>query len=121
MIDQKRWYEEIFENCGWKYDGEVYTRGTVGECDFIEKELNYDKNLNILDVGCGTGRHAIELSRRGYNSVTVIDLSESQLARARVRAANLGVVCVFSSVMPGICRLSEILMLPSCSAEVDFR
>lgn len=93
-MGQKQWYEELFENYGRKYDDEVYTQGTVGECDFIEKELNYDKNLKILDVGCGTGRHAIELSRRGY-SVTGIDLSESQLARARVKAANLGVTVRF--------------------------
>ncbi|MCL2434817.1 MAG: class I SAM-dependent methyltransferase, partial [Lentimicrobiaceae bacterium] len=39
----------------------------------------------ILDVGCGTGRHAIELTRRGY-SVTGIDLSESQIKRAREKA-----------------------------------
>ena len=65
---------------------EGYTHGTVGECDFIEKEINFDKSLKILDVGCGTGRHAIELSKRGYN-VTGIDLSESQLKRAREKAA----------------------------------
>jgi len=36
-------------------------------------------------VGCGTGRHSIELTKRGYN-VTGIDLSESQLALAREKA-----------------------------------
>ena len=35
----------------------------------------------------GTGRHSIELSKRGYN-VTGIDLSESQIARAREKAEN---------------------------------
>ena len=48
-------------------------------------ELKSDKTLKILDVGCGTGRHTIELSKRGYN-VTGIDLSESQLARAKEKA-----------------------------------
>lgn len=42
--------------------------------------------MRILDVGCGTGRHAIELTKRGYQ-VTGIDLSESQLAWARAKAA----------------------------------
>lgn len=82
---KKQWYEILFENYGRKYDNESFTQGTVGECDFIEKELNYDKGLRILDVGCGTGRHAIELTRRGYD-VTGIDLSESQLSRAREKA-----------------------------------
>jgi 2-polyprenyl-3-methyl-5-hydroxy-6-metoxy-1,4-benzoquinol methylase len=81
----KQWYESLFENYGQKYDGEVFTKGTVGECDFIEKELQANKSLRILDVGCGTGRHAIELSKRGY-TVTGIDLSESQLKRAREKA-----------------------------------
>ena len=85
-MKKKQWYESLFENYGKKYDNEVFTQGTAGECDFIEKELNYDKTLKILDVGCGTGRHAIELTKRGYN-ITGIDLSESQLARAREKAA----------------------------------
>ncbi|MCL2097719.1 MAG: class I SAM-dependent methyltransferase [Bacteroidales bacterium] len=82
----KQWYESFFENYGKKYDSENFAQGTAGECDFIEKEINFDKSLKILDVGCGTGRHAIELSKRGYN-VTGIDLSESQLKRAREKAA----------------------------------
>jgi len=81
----KQWYEALFENYGQQYDRENFTQGTVGECDFIEKEINFDKSLKILDVGCGTGRHAIELSKRGYN-VTGIDLSESQLKRAKEKA-----------------------------------
>jgi 2-polyprenyl-3-methyl-5-hydroxy-6-metoxy-1,4-benzoquinol methylase len=82
----KQWYEELFENYGMKYDKESFTQGTIGECDFLEKEINYDKTIKILDVGCGTGRHSIELSKRGY-SVTGIDLSESQLKRAKEKAS----------------------------------
>jgi 2-polyprenyl-3-methyl-5-hydroxy-6-metoxy-1,4-benzoquinol methylase len=85
-MNKKQWYESLFENYGRKYDNEVFTQGTIGECDFIENELNSDKSLKILDVGCGTGRHAIELSKRGYD-VTGIDLSETQLARAKEKAA----------------------------------
>ena len=84
-MSKKQWYESLFENYGKKYDSESFTHGTIGECDFIEKELASNKSLKILDVGCGTGRHAIELTKRGYN-VTGIDLSESQLKRAREKA-----------------------------------
>ena len=90
----KQWYEALFENYGKKYDSESFTQGTVGECDFIEKEIEFDKSLKILDVGCGTGRHAIELTKRGYN-VTGIDLSESQLKRAREKAEESGLVIDF--------------------------
>jgi len=82
---KKQWYEQLFENYGKKYDNESYTHGTVGECDFLEKELAFNKSLKILDVGCGTGRHTIELTKRGY-MVTGIDLSESQLKRAKEKA-----------------------------------
>ncbi len=81
----KKWYEILFENSAKKYDQERFTKGTIGECDFIEKELNYDKKIKILDVGCGTGRHAIELTKRGY-LVTGIDLSASQIKRAKEKA-----------------------------------
>jgi len=81
----KQWYESLFENYAQKYDKECYTQGTAGECDFIERELNYDKSLKILDIGCGTGRHSIELTKRGYR-VAGIDLSASMLARAKEKA-----------------------------------
>src|SRR5690554_3332591 len=84
-MSKKQWYESLFENYADSYDNEVFTQGTMGECDFIEKELQYNKALKIIDVGCGTGRHAIELSKRGY-TVTGIDLSASQLAKAREKA-----------------------------------
>lgn len=83
----RQWYEILFENYAKKYDSELFTQGTIGECNFIEKELDYNKNLKILDVGCGTGRHSIELTKRDY-SVTGIDLSDSQLALAREKAKN---------------------------------
>lgn len=81
----KPWYETLFENYGKRYDQEVFVQGTLGECDFIEREIGFNKALKILDVGCGTGRHTIELSRRGYK-ITGVDLSGSQLARAREKA-----------------------------------
>lgn len=84
-MTKKQWYESLFDNYGEKYDKESFAQGTLGECDFIETELNSDKSLKILDVGCGTGRHSIELTKRGYD-VTGIDLSEAQLARARKKA-----------------------------------
>jgi 2-polyprenyl-3-methyl-5-hydroxy-6-metoxy-1,4-benzoquinol methylase len=85
-MKKKQWYEALFENYGENYDKEDFTQGTDGECDFIEAELQFNKDLSILDVGCGTGRHAIELTKRGYD-VTGIDLSESQLEQARKKAS----------------------------------
>ena len=85
-MNSRQWYETLFENYAKTYDKESFTQGTSGECDFLEQELNHNKLLKILDVGCGTGRHSIELTKRGY-SVTGIDFSEAQLASAREKAA----------------------------------
>jgi 2-polyprenyl-3-methyl-5-hydroxy-6-metoxy-1,4-benzoquinol methylase len=85
----KQWYEVLFENYSRKYDRESFTRGTLGECDFIEQEIEFNKAASILDIGCGTGRHAIELTRRGY-PVVGVDLSAAQLQRAREKAAEQG-------------------------------
>ncbi len=86
----KQWYESLFENYARKYDKEPYVQGTAGECDFIEEEIGRDKSLKIIDIGCGTGRHAIELTKRGYN-VTGIDFSGNQIKRAREKAEEAGV------------------------------
>jgi SAM-dependent methyltransferase len=88
-----QWYENLFANYALKYDQESFTSGTIGECNFLEKEINFNKNLKILDVGCGTGRHSLELAKRGYN-VLGVDLSQSMLNRAKEKALteNLSVI-----------------------------
>jgi 2-polyprenyl-3-methyl-5-hydroxy-6-metoxy-1,4-benzoquinol methylase len=90
----KQWYETLFENYGLKYDNENFAQGTLGECDFIESEIAFDKQTRILDIGCGTGRHSIELTKRGYH-ITGIDLSDSLLKRASEKAAAQNLVIDF--------------------------
>ena len=63
---------------------------TAREIDFIEEQLNAAPGARILDVGCGFGRHSIELARRGYE-VSGIDPSAALIAEARKRAAEVGV------------------------------
>ncbi len=92
----KQWYESLFENYAHKYDKEPFVQGTVGECDFIEQEIDHDKSLKVIDIGCGTGRHAIELTKRGYN-VTGVDLSENQIKRAKEKAKEAGVIIDFQT------------------------
>jgi 2-polyprenyl-3-methyl-5-hydroxy-6-metoxy-1,4-benzoquinol methylase len=90
----KKWYEELFTDYARTYDQEAFTKGTLQEASFIEREIRKNKRVRILDVGCGTGRHAIELARRGYD-VTGLDLSPSQLKRAEEKARAAGVKVKF--------------------------
>ncbi len=91
----KQWYEQLFENYSRKYDEESFVQGSVGECDFIEKEISHNTSTKILDIGCGTGRHAIVLSERGY-SVNGIDLSQAQINRAIEKSKEKGLSIDFS-------------------------
>ena len=59
---------------------------TAAETDFLERHLALAPGARVLDVPCGQGRHAIELSARGYR-VTGVDLSGELLAAARKDAA----------------------------------
>jgi 2-polyprenyl-3-methyl-5-hydroxy-6-metoxy-1,4-benzoquinol methylase len=90
----KQWYESLFENYANTYEKEDFTKGTLQEVDFIEKEISFDHSKLILDVGCGTGRHSVELARRGYK-VTGFDLSDDQLTKAHENAANANVKVEF--------------------------
>jgi SAM-dependent methyltransferase len=52
---------------------------------------------DALDLGCGPGRHAIPLARRGFR-VTAVDLSAFHLAKARERAGALAIELVRSDM-----------------------
>jgi SAM-dependent methyltransferase len=58
-----------------------------GEADLVATLLG-DPPALVLDAGCGTGRVAIELARRGYHTVGV-DAQQSMLDAARAKAPDL--------------------------------
>src|SRR5207253_622951 len=51
--------------------------------------LDPNRNLPILDLGCGTGRIALALASAGFN-VTGIDSSAAMIALSRQRAVERG-------------------------------
>ena len=53
-----------------------------GEADLVETLLREKGRTRVLDAGCGTGRVAIELARRGF-SVVGVDADAPMLARAK--------------------------------------
>jgi SAM-dependent methyltransferase len=70
------------------------TERTAREIDFILSQIELSPNGRVLDMGCGTGRHCIELAQRGYR-VVGIDPAEAMLAAARCGAAEAGVAVEF--------------------------
>lgn len=74
------------------------------ELPFIEQQLTASGARCVLDVAYGTGMHAIELARRGYD-VTGADLSVGMVERAWENAAAVGSEARF--VVAGLGELVE--------------
>ncbi len=89
MAEKSIW-ETFFDAHAPIYDENVFTKSTLQEVDFLLEELALKPGAAILDVGCGTGRHSVELAKRGYK-VTGIDLSAEMLKEAREKAEAAGV------------------------------
>ncbi|TFG68525.1 MAG: class I SAM-dependent methyltransferase [Anaerolineales bacterium] len=65
-----------------------YPQTTQQDCDVLEGIVKAANCVSpaLLDIACGTGRHALEMSRRGY-CVTGVDISEDMVNVARENAA----------------------------------
>lgn len=89
MGSKTKW-QEFFDGHAPHYLQNCFTKNTVAEVDFLIEALGLRPGASVLDVGCGTGRHAIELARRGYG-VTGLDISAGMLEQARQGAQAAGV------------------------------
>jgi SAM-dependent methyltransferase len=89
------WFNELARFLGRTYwapnTGRVmaFTKGTEQEVAFLVDTLGLEAGARVLDVGCGPGRHALALARRGIDVVGV-DLSEDFIGLARESAAAAG-------------------------------
>jgi len=89
MAETNSW-QEYFDSHAPRYMQNPFTYGTLKEIDFLIEELALPKGSRILDIGCGTGRHSIELAKRGYTMIGV-DISSGMLAEADAAAKDEGV------------------------------
>ena len=80
------WYKEFFEEMGIEYEDYCFTQNTENEVKWMIKEYLTNPEMKILDVGCGTGRHAINLATKGYKNITAIDLSPGMIKAAKETA-----------------------------------
>lgn len=77
----------------------------AGEAAFVDGILREHGlgEVSVLEVGCGTGRHALELAARGHR-VHGIDLSDGMLVRAASLRASAGALAESLSFEPGDAR-----------------
>lgn len=75
---------KVFENYAYYYNMFYGDKNYRKEAEIIDKLIKkYKKDsTKILDIGCGTGRHDIELNRIGYE-IKGIDISSNMIDVAR--------------------------------------
>lgn len=83
---------KTFMDYAYYYDmlnGEKDYQSEAKQIDsFIKKYGKAKENINILDLGCGTGRHDFELCKLGYK-LTGIDISENMINIAQAAKENM--------------------------------
>lgn len=87
-------YEEIGDFIKDNYLNYGFTKGTVQEVDFLIERMNLQPDTRILDIGCGPGRHSLELARRGIQTVGV-DISSEFIHYANGAALSEGLNAEF--------------------------
>ncbi|MEY4224459.1 MAG: hypothetical protein RIS33_1393, partial [Actinomycetota bacterium] len=84
------WFEPLADHMGEAYLRYSFTKGTRQEVDFLWEALGLAPGSRVLDVGCGPGRHALELARRG-SVVHGVDIAQTfvEIAQAAAEAEGL--------------------------------
>jgi SAM-dependent methyltransferase len=89
------WWEDLFNDDYVRACERITPEQLDAEVNFVEESLGVERGGALLDLACGTGRHAVELARRGYQ-VVGFDLSLAMLAlasdEAQERSAKLNFV-----------------------------
>ena len=87
MTDREHWFEDLASHMKTAYLRYSFTKGTVQEVDFILESTGAVVGSSFIDVGCGPGRHSLELARRGMR-VCGIDVSQDFIEIARRHASD---------------------------------
>ena len=105
------WFEPVADHLGRAYLRYSFTKGTVQEVDFLVEALALEPGQRVLDVGCGPGRHAYELARRGVRVVGV-DISARFVALAAAGApAGAGFIRGDARALPVAGRFDAVISL----------
>lgn len=75
-------YPAIGDFQGRAYERNAFARGTAAEVAWLRAALDLGSGVRVVDVGCGTGRHARALAAAGIE-VVAVDVSAGLLAAGR--------------------------------------
>lgn len=78
-------YKSYFTNRG--VDISMYDNYKVP--NWLKKEIGNNKNISILDIGCGLGQTVFGLEKEGYTNVSGVDLSEEAVKFCKEKGLNV--------------------------------
>ncbi len=92
------WWQYLFDEIYLLTDARSINNEELSsrEVDFLVETLHLDESAQILDMCGGHGRHALELSRRGFKNVTVLDYSSYliELGKKKAKEEKLNTVFI---------------------------
>jgi len=85
------WFKDLYDNFRMRTGfGNISEARTKKDVDFLVQELRLTAESKVLDLFCGTGRHSIELAKRGIEAVGIEYNPEYvSLAKERARQASV--------------------------------
>lgn len=90
----KQWFSDVFDEDYLRTLPFLTPQATQAEAELVAASLGTSPGAKLLDVGCGYGRHAMELAARGYH-VVGLDLSTPLLVRGGEEAHRRGLTINF--------------------------
>ncbi|MGE0404254.1 MAG: class I SAM-dependent methyltransferase, partial [Kofleriaceae bacterium] len=85
----KPWFVDLFDEDYLRTLPFLTPQATQSEAEFVIDAMGLSPGAQVLDVGCGYGRHAMELAARGFH-VVGLDLSTPLLVRGGEEAQRRG-------------------------------
>ncbi|MDQ3369299.1 MAG: methyltransferase domain-containing protein, partial [Myxococcota bacterium] len=85
----KPWFVDLFDEDYLRTLPFLTPQATQAEAEFVIDAMGLTAGAQVLDVGCGYGRHAMELAARGFH-VVGLDMSTPLLVRGGEEAHRRG-------------------------------